>query len=51
MGSVVVETLYANEDDVQMNVPIPSGDGDVCLVTGVEDGGKFSQGSGFLVCG
>jgi hypothetical protein len=32
-------------------VPIPSGEGDVCVVTGVEDGGKFVKGSGFFVCG
>jgi hypothetical protein len=32
-------------------VPVPSGEGYVCLVTGVEDGGKFVKGSGFLVCG
>jgi hypothetical protein len=33
-----------------MSVTIPSGDGEVCVVTGVEDGGKFMKASGFLVC-
>ncbi|KAL1589536.1 hypothetical protein WHR41_01604 [Cladosporium halotolerans] len=33
------------------NVPMPSGDGQVCIVTGVEDGGMFTKASGFWVCG
>lgn len=34
-----------------MNVPVPSGEGEICVITGVEDGGKFMKASGFLVCG
>jgi len=36
---------------VKMNVPVPSGEGEICVITGVEDGGKFMKASGFLVCG
>lgn len=35
----------------QVNVTIPSGQGEICLVTGVTDGGKFAVCSGMLACG
>jgi len=36
---------------LQVNVAIPSGQGEICLVTGVTDGGRFAVCSGMLACG
>jgi hypothetical protein len=42
----------ADEDNVsQVNVPVPSGKGEICVVTGVTDGGKFAVGSAYMACG
>jgi hypothetical protein len=42
----------ADEDNVsQVNIPVPSGQGEICVVTGVTDGGRFEVGSGYMACG
>jgi hypothetical protein len=49
-----VESLQtvADEDTVsQENIPIPNGQGEICIVTGVVDGGKFAVGSAYMACG
>ena len=49
-----VESLQtvADEDIVsQENIPIPNGQGEICIVTGVVDGGKFAVGSAYMACG
>jgi len=41
----------ADEDHVsQVNNPIPSGQGEICIATGVVDGGKFAEGSAYMAC-
>lgn len=55
--SPIVEMLrafqpVADDDNVsQVDNQIPSGQGEICIVTGVVDGGKFAVASAYMACG